>query len=60
MKVTYGKKEFLNVLKKGDYVVSSIPFGCQEGYSKIIARRNAVNMEVIQRFNITGECNLIL
>lgn len=36
---TYGKKEFLNLLKQGDYIVSSTPFGCQEGDSKIIIRR---------------------
>lgn len=39
MKTTYSKKEFLELLKKGDYVISSTPFGCEEGSSKIVVRR---------------------
>jgi len=42
MKVS--KKELLGLLSRlgGEYVVSSTPFGCPEGYSKVYLRRKQV------------------
>lgn len=57
MKVTYGKKEFLNLLKKGDHIVSSTPFGCQEGYSKIIVRRKTgISANIVPVPNEYSKC----
>lgn len=39
MKMSYKKNGFIELLKSGDYIVSSTPFGCLEGYSKIVVRR---------------------
>ncbi len=39
MKMSYEKNDFIELLKSGDYIVSSTPFGCREGYSKIVIRR---------------------
>ncbi len=39
MKMSYEKNGFIELLKSGDYIVSSTPFGCREGYSKIVVRK---------------------